>query len=86
MANSFHGIPIHIGNTRRIGELGEIMKKALGFEVGKTYYCGYWRKKHFIREIREHPIYPEIVSEWEDGHITIHSTTFDKRRDKLITP
>ena len=60
------------------------MNKALGYEVGKTYYNGYWGARHYIREIREHWLAPEIVSEWEDGYITIHSTPFDKKRDKLI--
>ena len=60
------------------------MIKALGFEKGKTYFCGYWHKKHTIIDIRTHPVYPEIVSHWEDGRITIHSTPFEKKWDKLI--
>ncbi len=60
------------------------MDKALGFEKGKTYYCGYWKKKHTVVDIREHFITPEIVSKWEDGQTTIHSTPFDKERDKEV--
>ena len=62
------------------------MVKSIGFIKGKSYWCGYWAKKHTIIEI--HPN-GDVTSLWhatkyEKEYTTTHHTCFDKRRDKEI--
>ena len=58
---------------------------ALGYELGKTYYCGYWGRKHTIEDIKQGGVFDyEIKSRWEDGHYTWHATCFDKKRDYIV--
>lgn len=62
------------------------MSTSIGFEKGKSYYCGYWERKHTIIDILENG---DIVSLWhstkyEKEHTTIHRTAFHKRRDKML--
>ena len=52
------------------------MEKSYGYEKGKTYYCGYWCKKHTVIDIKDNG---DIVSKWEDGQITVHATPLGKR-------
>ena len=60
------------------------MNKALGYKKGKTYLCSYWGEKHKVIDIRKGYNYlPIIVSKWEDGRITKHSTA-RKPKDKEL--
>ena len=57
--------------------------KTKGFEVGKTYFCGYWHEAFEVLEIeRNVPIWDTVYFvKWEDGHTNAHSTEPDYRRD-----
>lgn len=57
------------------------MVNSIGFTLGKTYYCGYWRENHKIIEIKDNG---DVVSQWEKGNLTLHHTPFDKNRDKEL--
>lgn len=60
---------------------------SLGFEIGKTYYCGYWRRNHTIVSARSLGRFgaAEVTSRWDDGIETIHATPFDPKRDRKVS-
>lgn len=58
-------------------------KKNGGHEVGKKYYCGYWRQVYEVLEIQENvPVWGwQAVCKWNDGHINSHCTKLIPGKD-----
>ena len=52
------------------------LKEATKYEVGKTYYIGYWNTTCKVLEINE-----EYKCLWADGRITTHMTPLDPDKD-----
>ncbi|NHN35557.1 hypothetical protein [Paenibacillus agricola] len=61
------------------------MKKAFGFELGKAYFCDYWRERFLVTAILEdQPIWDELIeSTWQDGSITKHRTARTPRDHEI---
>lgn len=55
-------------------------------EVGRTYYCGYWRQTYTVEAVHHNvPVWGWTVTcRWDDGRTNTHSTPLDPRRDYLI--
>ena len=63
------------------------LNKNADYEVGKTYWCGYWQKWYKVLEVKDNPrSYNGIKIEWEDGKIAEHGTSLDTRRDYELRP
>jgi hypothetical protein len=54
-------------------------------EVGGVYYNGYWNKKYTVLSYTEDPF--SITVQYEDSTTpTTHSTAWEPRRDRVVTP
>jgi len=54
-------------------KLSELPSNAL-YEVGKIYFCGYWKKTFKVLESLN-TVYGQLVKcQWSDGEINAHST------------
>jgi hypothetical protein len=71
-------------------QLIEVMKKypAARFannkekhEMGKTYFCNYWRQYYTVIDIKNTACGEYYVCKWEDGHINSHCTQLEEYRD-----
>ncbi len=53
------------------------------YEVGKTYFCGYWRQIYEVLEYQENvPIWGwEVTVKWQDGRVRKHSTALMPGQD-----
>lgn len=51
-------------------------------EVGKEYFCGYWRKHYTVLAFGEHT----ITVRWQNGKVATHMTAWDQGRDLLVRP
>ena len=77
------------GAEKFLNRLGYVDPLTLfgGYELGKTYFCNYWRANHTITAV--HPANDKrgwyVTSTWDDGHTTTHCTALDKR-DKIVHP
>ena len=60
------------------------LKKSATHEVGKIYWCSYWKKWYKVLEVRDK--YPRVKIEWQDGKISEHSTSLDTLRDYELRP
>lgn len=56
---------------------------ALGFQLGATYFCQYWRLQHTITAEGGEGSRAWVESKWADGHVTRHCTPFE-RGDYLV--
>jgi hypothetical protein len=52
-----------------------------GHELGKTYFCAYWRKSYTVLQIHDKSGWMDwaVTVKWEDGSQTTHCTALDKR-------
>ena len=58
------------------------LKEATKYELGKTYYCGYWGKTFKVLEIKPSEIWGEVYKcLWSDGFVTTHSTAIEPDYD-----
>jgi hypothetical protein len=58
-----------------------------GHEVGKTYYCGYWRQTYKVIDIKQGGNFGwAVVCEWQDGSKNSHSTSLIPGRDFEVIP
>ena len=59
------------------------LPKHAKYELGKTYWCGYWEKSFIVEKVV--PICDgysqEVTVLWEDGNRTTHCTTLDCMKD-----
>ena len=55
------------------------------YEIGKTYYNGYWNKTFKVLDILPNAIWgEEYKCQWSDGRITTHTTPLDPDKDYVI--
>lgn len=54
-----------------------------GHEVGKTYYCGYWRQTYEVIEVKETNDWRHwtALCKWQDGETNEHSTSLIPGKD-----
>jgi hypothetical protein len=63
------------GLPKKVGKYG-------GHEVGKTYFCGYWRQTYTVIEAKEGGCFGwSVVCKWQDGGINSHSTSLKPGKD-----
>lgn len=61
---------------------GLTLKATTKYELGKTYYCGYWGKTFKVLEIKQSDIWGEVYKcLWSDGFVTTHSTAIEPDYD-----
>ena len=66
-------------------QTGLKLKEATQNEIGKTYWNGYWAKTYKVLDIFQSEIWGECYKvQWEDGHITTHSTRFEAGYDSEV--
>jgi hypothetical protein len=65
---------------KKVGKFG-------GHEVGKTYYCGYWRQTYTVLEANEGGCFGwSVLCKWQDGETNCHSTSLIPGKDfEVIT-
>ena len=52
------------------------------YEIGKTYYNGYWNKTFVVLDVLPNEIWgEEYKCQWSDGRITTHTTPLDPEKD-----
>lgn len=55
------------------------------YEIGKTYYNGYWNKTFKVLDILPNKVWgEEYKCQWSDGRITTHTTPLDPKKDYEI--
>lgn len=65
-----------------------MMNTVGGYELGKVYWNGYWQQFHKIIALDNNTgdwRGWNVVSLWQDGHITEHCTAIDESRDRQAT-
>ena len=57
-----------------------------GYELDKTYFNSYWRKKCTVTALHGSGHWSDwsVTVKWEDGRSTTHMTLLDKR-DKVVS-
>ncbi|MDR7856113.1 hypothetical protein [Tissierella sp.] len=69
--------------TRTGLQLKELSKGAK-HEVGKTYYCGYWRQTYEVIDLKNNTgdwRDLSVTCKWQDGHTNSHCTALDIKQD-----
>jgi hypothetical protein len=58
-----------------------------GYELGKTYFSNYWRKKFTVIQLHDKLGWMDwaVTVLWEDGSITTHCTPFGKRDYEIVS-
>lgn len=72
---------------KRTGLKLEILPANPNYEVGKTYYSGYWCEWFKVLEYKELPdswMRWTVKCLWEDGRITIHCTPLNLSKDDYL--
>ena len=54
------------------------------YEIGKTYYCGYWQQSYEVLDYTENTgdwRGWSVTCKWDDGHINDHCTSLNNKYD-----
>lgn len=67
----------------RLGKKVRPVKRGEQYQVGKTYYNGYWGQTFTVLDITSDN-WEKYVCLWADGEITKHCTPLDPERDFVV--
>ncbi len=72
---------------KRTGLKLQTIPQNSNYEIGKTYYSGYWNETFQVLEYKELPsswMRFSVKCKWQDGKITNHCTPLNLSKDDFL--